>query len=100
MTIQEAISMIRTNGGQLSRRGNVGTLEEWVHVYKILEEDMMSDDWEVISQKTDITLEMLSSCWDKAASKFRTVKNSQESPVFQAFLQEIKMMTKASTLKE
>jgi len=93
MTIQEAISIVRARGGQLSRRGNVGTLEEWVHTYKILEDDMMADDWTIIQAKQDITVDLLANVWDDVASQFRTVKNSQESPVFQMFISKLKEKT-------
>ena len=93
MTIQEAISIVRARGGQLSRRGVTGTLNEWVFTFKVLEEDMMADDWTIVESKHDITVELLAQVWDDVATQFRTVKNSQESPVFQMFISKLKEKT-------
>lgn len=96
MTIQEAINMIRVRGEGLLRLGDrTASIEQWVEDGGFLENEMMSNDWEVVTptkSESGVTLKLttLKTAWNNSASQFRNVKNADSSPVFIVFLQQLK----------
>ena len=96
MTIQEAINMIRVRGeGLLKLDDRTASIEQWVEEGGFLENEMMSNSWEVVYPSKPVSgislkLTTLKTAWNNSASQFRNVKNADTSPVFIEFLQQLK----------